>query len=245
MKMSVARNSLYSRPGGNGTQRELLENKEGRRSRLNYDLAYQLIGLGWVDRDREGMTACPECNSRKGFLWQKKGESKVSEEVSSGGIGLKFNERSSLEDFFICIHSRDYLFFHTTSVKTKLHVRNHELDSMTVLLPIHGLADDDSTFHVTGIGALPRFKKILDQAKKLTIFIYSHHKTLAMMRDFTKRKDIVRPGVTRFASSFLTLQSLSEKKEQLRHMFSSTKWEECRFFDTVKRKAAFATGAKY
>ncbi|GJZ17489.1 hypothetical protein Tco_0553612 [Tanacetum coccineum] len=92
-----------------------------------------------------------------------------------------------------------------------------------------------------GIGALPRFKKILDQAKKLTIFIYSHHKTLAMMRDFTKRKDIVRPGVTRFASSFLTLQSLSEKKEQLRHMFSSTKWEECRFSGTVKGKAAFAT----
>ncbi|GJY36907.1 hypothetical protein Tco_0422285 [Tanacetum coccineum] len=92
-----------------------------------------------------------------------------------------------------------------------------------------------------GIGALPRFKKILDQAKKLTIFIYSNHKTSAMMRDFTKRKDIVRPGVTRFASSFLTLQSLSEKKEQLRHMFSSTKWEECRFSSTVKGKATFAT----
>ncbi|GJS00900.1 hypothetical protein Tco_0317408 [Tanacetum coccineum] len=92
-----------------------------------------------------------------------------------------------------------------------------------------------------GIGALPRFKKILDQAKKLTIFIYSHHKTLAMMRDFTKRKDIVRPVVTRFASSFLTLQSLSEKKEQLRHMFSSTEWEECRFSGTVKGKAAYAT----
>ncbi|GJW89834.1 pescadillo-like protein, partial [Tanacetum coccineum] len=91
------------------------------------------------------------------------------------------------------------------------------------------------------IGALPRFKKILDQAKKLTIFIYSHFKTLAIMRDFIKRKDIVRPGVTRFASSFLTLQSLSEKKEQLRHMFSSTKWEECRFSGTVKGKAAFAT----
>ncbi|GKB04057.1 putative transcription factor/ chromatin remodeling BED-type(Zn) family protein [Tanacetum coccineum] len=92
-----------------------------------------------------------------------------------------------------------------------------------------------------GIGALPRFKKILDQAKKLTIFIYSHHKTLAMTRDFTKKRDIVRPGVKKFASSFLTLQSLSEKKEQLRHMFSSTEWEECRFSGTVKGKAAYAT----
>ncbi|GJY70705.1 hypothetical protein Tco_0474408 [Tanacetum coccineum] len=96
-----------------------------------------------------------------------------------------------------------------------------------------------------GIGALPRFKKILDQAKKLTIFIYSHHKTLAMMRDFTKKRDIVRPGVTKFASSFLTLQSLSEKKENLRHMFSSTEWEECRYSGTVKGKAAYATLMRY
>nr|GEU50409.1 hypothetical protein [Tanacetum cinerariifolium] len=95
-----------------------------------------------------------------------------------------------------------------------------------------------------GIGALQRFKKILDQAKKLTIFIYSHHKTLAMTRDFTKKRDIVRPGVKRFASSFLTSQSLSEKKEQLRHMFSSTEWEECRFFGTIKGKAAYATQRK-
>ncbi|GJX08873.1 uncharacterized protein Tco_0196805 [Tanacetum coccineum] len=102
-------------------------------------------------------------------------------------------------------------------------------------------ATHTSNLMLEGIGALPRFKKILDQAKKLTIFIYSHFKTLAIMRDFIKRKDIVRPGVTRFASSFLTLQSLSEKKEQLRHMFSSTKWEECRFSGTVKGKAVFAT----
>ncbi|CAH1426234.1 unnamed protein product [Lactuca virosa] len=56
-----------------------------------------------------------------------------------------------------------------------------------------------------GIGALPRFKKILDQAKKLTIFIYAHHKTLAMMRSYTNKKEIIRPRVTRFASAFLTL----------------------------------------
>ncbi|GJZ03815.1 ribonuclease H-like domain-containing protein [Tanacetum coccineum] len=37
------------------------------------------------------------------------------------------------------------------------------------------------------------------------------------------------------------LPSLSEKKEQLRHMFSSTEWEECRFYGTVKGKAAYAT----
>ncbi|CAH1412780.1 unnamed protein product [Lactuca virosa] len=45
-----------------------------------------------------------------------------------------------------------------------------------------------------GIGALPRFKKILDQAKKLTIFIYAHHKSLAMMRSYTNKREIIATG---------------------------------------------------
>ncbi|KAJ0680263.1 putative transcription factor/ chromatin remodeling BED-type(Zn) family [Helianthus annuus] len=91
------------------------------------------------------------------------------------------------------------------------------------------------------IGGLTRYKKTLDQAKKLTIFIYAHHKTLAMMRKYTKKRNIVRPGVTRFASAFLTLQSLSEKKCQLRHMFSSGEWEKCKFAKTEKGIAAYET----
>ncbi|GJW79411.1 hypothetical protein Tco_0143386 [Tanacetum coccineum] len=91
-----------------------------------------------------------------------------------------------------------------------------------------------------GISGLPRFKKTLDQAKKLTVCIYAHHKTLALTRHFTKKRDIVRPGVTKFASAFLTLQSLAEKKFQLRHMFSSEEWEKCKFSNTVKGKSAYA-----
>ncbi|KAH6833491.1 hypothetical protein C2S53_019116 [Perilla frutescens var. hirtella] len=52
-----------------------------------------------------------------------------------------------------------------------------------------------------------KFKKVIDQARALTVFLYAHHKVLAMMRSFTKKKDIMRPGVTRFASAFLTLQT--------------------------------------
>ncbi|CAH1449265.1 unnamed protein product [Lactuca virosa] len=98
-----------------------------------------------------------------------------------------------------------------------------------------------------GIGGLPRFKKVLDQAKQLTIFIYAHHKTLAMMRKFTNKRDIIRPGVTRFASAYLTLQSLSEKKEQLRHMFSSNEWEECKFSNAVKGRSShtLVTGSTF
>ncbi|KAJ1287784.1 hypothetical protein BS78_02G037200 [Paspalum vaginatum] len=83
----------------------------------------------------------------------------------------------------------------------------------------------DSCIEKVGIGKLKRFKSTLDQAKALTIFVYAHHNTLSLMRKYTKKRDIVRPGVTRFASSFLTLQSLYEKKSELRAMSQSDEWE--------------------
>ncbi|KAB2608821.1 hypothetical protein D8674_011989 [Pyrus ussuriensis x Pyrus communis] len=62
---------------------------------------------------------------------------------------------------------------------------------------------------------LPRFKGVIEKAMAFTIFIYAHHKTLAFLRKCTKKRDIVRPGVIRFATSFLTLQSLVDKKKRL------------------------------
>jgi hypothetical protein len=91
------------------------------------------------------------------------------------------------------------------------------------------------------IGKLPRFKKTIDSAKSFTIFIYAHHKTLWLMRSYTKKKEIIRPGVTRFASAFLTLQSLVEKKDNLRAMFTSSEWEECKWSKTIKGKVAYST----
>jgi hypothetical protein len=85
-----------------------------------------------------------------------------------------------------------------------------------------------------GIGKMRKFKNTLDSAKSLTIFIYAHHRILSLMRKFTKKRDIVRPGVTRFASVFLTLQSLYEKKDQLRMMSQSEEWEKISY---VKKSA--------
>ena len=55
------------------------------------------------------------------------------------------------------------------------------------------------------------------------------------MRKFTKERDIVRPGVTRFASSFLTLQSLYEKKEQLRAMSQCDEWDKFLGLSHIKK----------
>ncbi|XP_038702723.1 uncharacterized protein LOC119999300 [Tripterygium wilfordii] len=53
------------------------------------------------------------------------------------------------------------------------------------------------------IDKLPRFKNAIDKTRALTIFIYAHHPTLSMMRKMTKKCDIVRLGVTRFATNYL------------------------------------------
>ncbi|KAM0896110.1 hypothetical protein ACQ4PT_023379 [Festuca glaucescens] len=94
---------------------------------------------------------------------------------------------------------------------------------------------------VEAIGKLKQFAPIIIKAKEMTIFIYAHHKTLSLMRFYTRKRDIVRPGVTRFASAFLTLQSLIAKKKELRAMACSDAWEGCKHTRTKKGKSAHAT----
>lgn len=90
-------------------------------------------------------------------------------------------------------------------------------------------------------GKIPRIQHILEKAKALTIFIYAHHTTLALMRKFTKKRNIIRPGITRFASSFLTLQSILEKEEKLKYMFLSKEWGECKWSTKPKGIKTYQT----
>jgi hypothetical protein len=92
-----------------------------------------------------------------------------------------------------------------------------------------------------GIGNLPRFKKVIDQAKAFTIFVYGHTRTLECMRYFTEGKEIVRPGVTRFASNYLTLNSIQEKKDQLRKIVVHSRWDSLKDVKSKKGKNATAT----
>ncbi|XLS71937.1 hypothetical protein HN51_028802, partial [Arachis hypogaea] len=47
-----------------------------------------------------------------------------------------------------------------------------------------------------------------------------HSSTLAVLRHFTKDKELVRHAVTQFATSFLSLKRLYEKKGNMRRMFT-------------------------
>ena len=75
------------------------------------------------------------------------------------------------------------------------------------------------------IGKLPQHKNALIKAKKVSTFIYNHGAVLALMRSFTK-KDLVRPAPTRFATAYLTLQSMYSLKQNLEQMFTSKEWNE-------------------
>ncbi|XP_021320513.1 uncharacterized protein LOC8057237 [Sorghum bicolor] len=92
-----------------------------------------------------------------------------------------------------------------------------------------------------GIGNMARFRKVIDQAKSFTIFVYGHTRTLECLRHFTEGKEVVRPGVTRFASYFLTLSSLQEKKDQLRKMVVHSRWDSLKDVKSKKGKEATAT----
>ncbi|XP_073007402.1 uncharacterized protein [Typha latifolia] len=69
-----------------------------------------------------------------------------------------------------------------------------------------------------------RIKSSIERGREITVFIYEHHKTLSLICQFTQKREIIRPAIIRFATSFLTLQSILKKKEKLRLMFTSNKF---------------------
>eukprot|EP00258_Populus_trichocarpa_P049868 XP_024465887.1 uncharacterized protein LOC18102381 [Populus trichocarpa] len=77
----------------------------------------------------------------------------------------------------------------------------------------------------------PRYFSMIDEtikkARNITKFIYNHAWVLALMRkDFTNGNDLCRPGITRFATHFLSIQCLLKFKKELRQMFTCMKWVE-------------------
>ncbi|XP_027927787.1 uncharacterized protein LOC114184671 [Vigna unguiculata] len=58
------------------------------------------------------------------------------------------------------------------------------------------------------IGKLPLIKKKIQRGIILVGFIYSHSSTLSLLRQFTNKRELVRHAVTRFATSYLSLQRL-------------------------------------
>ncbi|CAA0813172.1 hAT dimerisation domain-containing protein / transposase-related, partial [Striga hermonthica] len=76
------------------------------------------------------------------------------------------------------------------------------------------------------IGKLPYIKDTLKKAMSVNAYVYVRPGVVNMLRHFTGEKELVRAGVTRFATAFLTLERMQVLKEKLRDMFRSRQWEE-------------------
>jgi hypothetical protein len=85
------------------------------------------------------------------------------------------------------------------------------------------------------IGKIGEFKKCISHARQVTTFIYRHGKLLDATREKTGG-DLVRPAVTRFATSFLTLQSIYKHKQALRCLFVSDDWTRSKLSSTEAGK---------
>ena len=62
------------------------------------------------------------------------------------------------------------------------------------------------------IGELTIFKDTIKKAKQICVYIYRHAWVLSMFRKYSNNRDLKGAGVTRFATSFITLRSFDESK---------------------------------
>jgi len=79
-------------------------------------------------------------------------------------------------------------------------------------------------------------KKCVEDAKSITRYIYNHSWVLNLMRKHTGGKELVRSAITRFATKFLSLQSLVQEKSNLRKMFSCDEWNASQWSKKAKGK---------
>ncbi|RZC02947.1 hypothetical protein D0Y65_017865 [Glycine soja] len=88
------------------------------------------------------------------------------------------------------------------------------------------------------IEKIPKVKRVIQRGIKLVGYIYNHTLALNTMRKFTQKTELVRHGVTRFATTFLTLQRLHKQKANLRRLFTSDEWLKSKVAKEPKGKQA-------
>jgi len=68
---------------------------------------------------------------------------------------------------------------------------------------------------------IPKVKIALRKSMAINAYIHSSVALINMMRRFTGQRNLHRPVVTRFATSFITLSSIHKQKNNLRKMVTS------------------------
>lgn len=71
---------------------------------------------------------------------------------------------------------------------------------------------------------VPIHKETIPKGRMITRYIYARTSLIVLLQEHTDKKDLVRPGMTRFATSYITLGCLYEHKNSLKRMFASKEW---------------------
>uniref|UniRef100_A0A0A8ZWN9 HAT C-terminal dimerisation domain-containing protein n=1 Tax=Arundo donax TaxID=35708 RepID=A0A0A8ZWN9_ARUDO len=87
------------------------------------------------------------------------------------------------------------------------------------------------------IGKLGPVEQTIASARQVAVFLYGHTGVLDLMRKFLG-KDLVRSGVTRFATAYLNLKSLLDNKKELTKLFRSDELNEMGYLKKATGKKA-------
>ncbi|CAN7058200.1 unnamed protein product [Brassica rapa subsp. trilocularis] len=88
------------------------------------------------------------------------------------------------------------------------------------------------------VGNMPNVKELVSAVSKVTIFVYNHKSTLNFLRKRQGWREIIRPGETRFATTFIALQSAYAHKDDLQALVVDQEFRQ--FLKTEKARCVKA-----
>ncbi|KAL0458128.1 UNVERIFIED_CONTAM: hypothetical protein Slati_0440000 [Sesamum latifolium] len=74
------------------------------------------------------------------------------------------------------------------------------------------------------IGKMKSVKATIDEAKRITSFIYNSDKIVNLMKIYTKDRELLRPVITRFATEYIALESFIRHQMELRQLCTCDEW---------------------
>ncbi|KAL6335774.1 hypothetical protein AAG906_039537 [Vitis piasezkii] len=88
------------------------------------------------------------------------------------------------------------------------------------------------------IGKMDHVAELVRRASKMTIFVYSHVALLSWLRKKDGWTEILRPGATRFTTTFIALKSPHDHKHDLQALVTSKFFVDSRYSKDNKSKVA-------
>lgn len=86
------------------------------------------------------------------------------------------------------------------------------------------------------IGTIDFAREILEKAKTITKFIHGHATVLKLFRDFTGKRNLIKPSKLRSAMPFLTLENIVAEKKNIKAMFASFEWNRTKWASRTEGK---------